>query len=32
MESERKAYLRATNKEDNKVQEKNTEEDEITFF
>jgi len=32
MESERKAYLRATNKEDNKSVEKNTEEDEITFF
>jgi len=32
MESERKAYLRATNKEENKAEEKKTEEDEITFF
>jgi len=32
MESERKAYLRATNKEDNKAKDKNAEENEITFF
>jgi len=32
MKSERKAYLRATNQEENEAQDKNNEEDEITFF